>query len=195
MPVNIAVPMSFVRCTDPVFHEFADTEVGLLKAEYEAAITPLPVPTIATPAAIRPESRPMRRVIFSIASPENVRATGHPSRPACMDDGRRDDARTRWNRDLHELTRAPRADARGDPPYFALASPGGAAPVREGAGARGAARRAVEERPEEGRRRAHQHEAPSTEAVDRASVQRAGAARCTAAAQPSARWRLGDSNP
>ena len=88
VPVNIAELASLFRITEPVFQEFAALADVALKAEYDAAITPLPVPTIATPAAMRPERRPIRRVIFSMRSPENVRAASHPSRLASTDNGR-----------------------------------------------------------------------------------------------------------
>ncbi len=86
--VNMADPVSLARMTEPVNQEFEPFAVVALNAEYDAAITPLPMPTIATPAAMKPERRPIRRVIFSIRSPENVRAADHPSRSASTDNGR-----------------------------------------------------------------------------------------------------------
>ena len=88
----------------PVFHEFVAFCVVALNAEYEAAMTPLPVPTIATPAAMRPESRPIWRVISTGVPPSASVPPAAPrgSRPRTMAGPSR--RRIRGNRDLHELT-------------------------------------------------------------------------------------------
>src|SRR3954469_17705997 len=108
--VNIALLVSSsVRVSVPDFQALVGLSVEALNVEYDAAITPLPVPTIAIVAASTPDSLPRLRVTFIMRIPRYLCAAEHPSHSASRDSdipARRDHAGCGR---LHEFTRRVRA--------------------------------------------------------------------------------------